>query len=264
MPELPEVETIVRGLKPIEGTVIERVDVLDDRLAVTADDLRGVTIDTVARRGKHIVIRLVDRGDLVVHLRMSGRLCLERTEREAAYTRLVLHLGSGDRVYFINPRRLGTVRLCPDGLDAALGVEPLQPAFTVEALAEMAAASRSAIKPFLLDQRRIAGLGNIYAAEALWRAGIDPRRRADSLEEPETARLHQAIVDVLTEAIDQLGTTLGTSVSDYRPSDAASGEFQNHLAVYARESEPCERCETKIERITQAGRSTYLCPACQQ
>jgi formamidopyrimidine-DNA glycosylase len=264
MPELPEVETFVRGLQSIAGSRIEDAEVLDERLNLSAKPLRGAMIQSVERRGKHIVIGLGATGDLVIHLRMSGRLRLERTEAEIPYTRLILHLDSGEAVHFVNPRRLGTATLCRDGFVEILGVDPLSEAFTAEALAGIAAGSRAPIKHLLLDQRKIAGIGNIYAAEALWRAKLDPRRTARSLEGDEIAALHEAIVSVLLEAIDQLGTTLGTSVSDYKPTGEMPGGFQNLLSVYARESEPCARCSNTIERIVQAGRSTYLCPSCQR
>jgi formamidopyrimidine-DNA glycosylase len=206
---------------------------------------------------------LGDRGDLVIHLRMSGQLRMERSAAEIPYTRLRLALGDGRTIYFVNPRRLGTAVLCPEGFSASLGFEPLESAFTAERFSELAAASRAPIKSLLLDQKKIAGIGNIYAAEALWRAGIHPGRRSNALTRKEIARLHRAIVTVLQEAVDQLGTTLGRSVSDYRPSASDSGGFQNHLAVYGREGESCERCRTPIERMVQAGRSTCYCPACQ-
>jgi formamidopyrimidine-DNA glycosylase len=263
MPELPEVETFVRRLAPIVGTRIVEAEILDDRLGLSGESLVGAEIRGVERRAKYIVIGLVDRGDLAVHLRMSGRLRLDRSEDEVAYTRMILRLDSGDAVYFINPRRLGTVALCASGFDKPLGIDPTDAAFTPRALAEIAASSRAPIKQLLLDQRKIAGIGNIYAAEALWRAGIHPTRASNTLEKSAVAKLHHAITSVLSEAIDQLGTTIGSSVSDYRRSADEGGEFQNQLAVYGRENEACERCSTPIARIAQAGRSTYLCPACQ-
>jgi len=263
MPELPEVETLVRRLQPIANMRIVGVEILDDRLDVDGRALIGASIREVRRRGKYIVIDLSDRGDLIVHLRMSGRLRLDRTEAEVGYTRMILHLDSGDSVYFVNPRRLGTVVLCPDGFDVPLGVEPTAAEFTIERLGTFTARSRAPIKQLLLDQRKIAGIGNIYAAEALWRSGIDPRRPANTLRREEIAALHEGITSVLFDAIEQLGTTIGSSVSDYRPSAGSGGSFQNRLAVYGREREPCERCGANIERVVQAGRSTCFCPACQ-
>jgi len=264
MPELPEVETLVRSLHSIAGTHIVEAEILDDRLALAGDELIGASIVGVTRRGKYIVIGLNGRGDLIVHLRMSGRLRLDRSECETPYTRMILRLDSGQSVYFVNPRRLGTVMLCPNGFEANLGVEPTGEAFTIERLADLAGMCRAPVKQLLLNQRKIAGIGNIYAAEALWRAQIDPRRPGDSLGTGEIEALHVGITSVLTDAIAQLGTTIGTSVSDYRLSAEEGGSFQNHLAVYGRKDEPCERCGTRIERIIQAGRSTWFCPACQQ
>jgi formamidopyrimidine-DNA glycosylase len=195
---------------------------------------------------------------------MSGRLRLHRSTAEEKYTRLILHLDSGDAVYFVNPRRLGTVTYCPGGFLPDLGVEPLDASFEPGTLAEMASKSRSPIKLFLLDQRRIAGVGNIYASEALWRSGVFPQRPASSLERDEIDRLHKGIVSVLHEAIDGQGTTLGTSVSDYHPSAEVPGMFQNHLSVYGREGEPCERCGNTIAQFKQGGRSTYCCMQCQK
>jgi formamidopyrimidine-DNA glycosylase len=264
MPELPEVETFVRGLLPAIGRVIASAEVLDARLAVSADELTGAQIERIRRRGKYIEIDLGDGRSLVIHLRMSGRLRLECRECETRYTRMILRLDDGQCVYFVDPRRLGTADVYEEGFELPLGLEPLDATFTTAALAELASPSRAPIKQLLLDQRKVAGIGNIYAAEALWRARIDPRRQANALSKAEVGRLHKAIVGVLGEAIAQLGTTLGSSVSDYRPTAAEGGAFQNHLTVYGREGEPCERCGEGIERVIQAGRSTCFCPACQR
>lgn len=263
MPELPEVEVFVRRLQPIVGATIQQTEVLDKRLDLDGSRFSRALISSVERRGKYIVIGLGACGDLVVHLRMSGRLRMNRSEREIQYTRLALHLDSGDSVYFVNPRRLGTAAYYPKGFTPELGVEPLSPAFTSDSLAEMAGRSRSPIKLFLLDQRKVAGIGNIYASEALWRSGISPEREACSLNQDEVVRLHKTIGTVLNDAIDGQGTTIGTSVSDYHPSVGEQGEFQNHLSVYGRETEPCERCGGTIFRMKQGGRSTYYCKECQ-
>jgi len=263
VPELPEVETLVRQLQPASGARIESVDVLDERLRLAGEALAGTVISSVRRRGKNIVLDLGETGHLVIHLRMSGRLRLERSEAEIPYTRLILRLDSGESVFFINPRRLGTAILCKSGFDANLGLEPLEEPFTAGALSELASSSRAPIKSLLMDQRKIAGVGNIYAAESLWRAGIDPRRPANTLTEDESKMLHSSLVSILTEAIDQLGTTLGSSVSDYRPTSGEAGSFQNRLFVYGREGEDCSRCGTTIARTVQQGRSTCYCPNCQ-
>ena len=263
MPELPEVETFVRGLQPAVGRTIVRAEVLDGKLGLDTRSIDGRAITSIDRRGKHIVIDL-DGPALVIHLRMSGRLRLECADREIKYTRLILHLDDGQAIYFVNPRRLGTARLYPKGFDGELGVEPLSAAFTPEAFLSLIGESRAPVKQVLLDQRRIAGVGNIYAAEALWRSKIDPRREAMSLSKKESASLHRGVVSVLQEAVDQLGTTIGNSVSDYHPGPSSTGDFGNELAVYGREDEPCKRCKTgTIERIKQGGRSTYFCPSCQ-
>ena len=263
MPELPEVEVFVRRLQPIVGATISRVTVLDNRLNLDGSKLAGTSVSSIERRGKHIVIHLGERGDLVIHLRMSGRLRLHRAEDEVKHTRLALYLDSGDTVYFVNPRRLGTAIHYSDGFEADLGFEPLSPSFTVDALAKMAGKSRSPIKLFLLDQRKIAGVGNIYASETLWRSRISPDKESASLTHDELVRLHRDIVSVLNDAIEGQGTTIGKSVSDYYPSAGEQGEFQNRLSVYGREDEPCERCGTAIVRLKQGGRSTYYCQECQ-
>ena len=264
MPELPEVETFVRGLAPAVGCAIASAEVLDAKLAVSADELTGARIERIRRRGKYIGIDLGDGRSLVIHLRMSGRLRLECRECETKYTRMILRLDDGQFVYFVDPRRLGTADVREAGFELPLGLEPLDAAFTPAALVSLASQSRAPIKQLLLNQRKVAGIGNIYAAEALWRAKLDPRRKANALSKAEISRLHKAIVGVLGEAVAQLGTTLGTSVSDYHPTATETGSLQNRLAVYGRDGEACERCGEEIERVIQAGRSTCFCPACQR
>ncbi len=263
MPELPEVETLVRQLAGIVGKRIVDATLLDDRLPVASDALIGASIDRVERRGKYILLGLGERGVLVIHLRMSGRLRLDCCEDEMPYTRMILSLESGEAVYFINPRRLGTVMLRPVGFEPPLGIEPLDEGFTVELLGALVGRSRAPIKALLLNQTAIAGIGNIYAAEALWRAGVDPRRPAHALSAEEITALHAGITSVLREAIAQLGTSIGNRITDYRPSAERGGSFQNHLSVYGKQDRPCERCGTIIERVRQAGRTTCFCPTCQ-
>jgi len=263
MPELPEVETVVRGLSVVRGALIDALQVLDQRLDIPADEISGARIEEVRRRGKYIVFHLSGGRLLIIHLRMSGRLALTCSPAEEKHTRLILHLDRG-KVYFIDPRRLGTVEYSRDGFPHRLGVEPLSAAFTVKYLRKVAAASRAPIKSLLMDQKMIAGLGNIYSVEALWRGAVDPRRAADTLTEEEIKALHLVIVQVLHAAIERMGTTLGRSVSDYRNAYGDYGDFQGLLAVYGREGEPCRRCDAAIERIVQAGRSTFFCPGCQR
>ena len=263
MPELPEVETLVRGLQPAVDHRIRSVEVLDPRLQVDPSPLVEEMISAIVRRGKYIVIRLAEQGDLVVHLRMSGHLGFDRTLAEIPYTRMIIHLEGEDSIYFVNPRRLGTVTHWPDGFDARLGLEPLSAAFTVEELSRLAKGSRAPIKSLLLNQSKIAGVGNIYAAETLWQAGIDPRRIAKELTSSEITKVHTKLRSVLREAVSQLGTRLGESVSDYRPDGSENARYQNKLSVYGREGLPCQRCGEPIARIVQAGRSTCYCPSCQ-
>lgn len=264
MPELPEVETIVRGLSSTLGSRIERIDVRDQRLDLPQDKIVGNTIEAISRRGKYIVIQLSDGGSFIVHLRMSGRLALRRSAAEEKHTRFVIHLDGGGKIYFINPRRLGTAEYVQNGFPHELGVEPLSDKFSARKLHEIATGSRAPIKPLLMDQKKIAGLGNIYSSEALWRVKIDPRRTANTVSESEARGLHRAIQSILRQAIDNAGTTFGQSVSDYRDAYGDYGKFQDMLAVYGREGEKCPRCGEEIVRIKQTGRSTYFCPGCQK
>jgi len=260
MPELPEVETIVRGLREgIAGSTVEKLQVIDPRISLPKKEIIGKRITAVKRRGKYIVLRLEPSGSLIFHLRMSGRLLRVCPPGEGKYSRLVLHLDSGV-LRFVNPRRLGTVEYSPNGFPHKLGVEPLSGGFTPRRLRRLLKASRSPVKAFIMDQRKIAGLGNIYSAEALWRARIDPRRPANTITPKEGGALHTGIVSVLKEAIEHMGTTF----SDYRTADGKEGGFQDFLAVYGKAGEPCPRCGTAIIRIKQGGRSTYLCPSCQR
>lgn len=263
MPELPEVETLVRGLQSLFPTRIERLEVRDPRLSLPAEEIVDEEIAGIERRGKYIVFQLVSGRSLVVHLRMSGRLVRSCSKREEGYARLVLHLDRG-AIHFVDPRRLGTVEYCRDGFPHRLGADPLGREFTEERLGKIVRASRAPIKVLLLDQKRIAGIGNIYAAEALFRAGIDPRRPGATLTDAEVAALHSAVTTILRDAIAREGTTLGKGVSDYRTERGGEGTFAEALAVYGREGEPCPRCGTRLERIKQGGRSTYLCSGCQR
>lgn len=292
MPELPEVETIVRRLRRVlPGRAVVGVHVLRDNVVRGparrfARAVEGARIERVERRGKHIVLRLADGRVWVSHLRMSGKWLLEppsrrvhepeagpRAERGAgaafpAYTRAVFDLDDGSRLVYVDPRTLGEMELLPESRwrarEALLGPEPFDPAFTPRALAERLASSRRPVKEFLLDQSKISGLGNIYASEALWRAGISPRRRARNVGPVRARRLHRAIVDVLGEAIGRSGTSFGSSYLDFVDADGEAGSYYGFLKVYDRKGEPCPRCGTPIERIIQAQRSTYLCPRCQR
>jgi formamidopyrimidine-DNA glycosylase len=293
MPELPEVETIVRRLAPrLRGRTVVRAEVRRPN-AVRGSPRRferavtGVTIESLARRGKFLVFRLADGRVWWSHLRMTGQWRLERPTRarrggrigeptgkpsaanvEDPYARAVFELDDGSVLSFVDVRTLGEMEVVSARAwakrEAAMGPEPLDEAFTPEVLAERLGASGRPVKEFLLDQTKVAGLGNIYASEALWRAGVSPRRRARNLGPERARRLHRAIVEVLREAIGKAGTTLGETSQDYVDSEGVPGSFQELLDVYDREGEPCRRCATPIRRIVQGQRSTYYCPRCQR
>jgi formamidopyrimidine-DNA glycosylase len=290
MPELPEVETIVRQLGPVLcGTKLVRLELRDAKLKrVRADSLRGYVIDRVFRLGKQIVFTLVSPRTgqekfLAVHLRMSGGLVWrpelkgtkkKRTLRETAvtgsreakppyiekYVRAVFHCSKG-RVLFVDPRRFGTIAVW-SRLEkiAQQGIDPFAAQFGAEKLAELLGLSKQAIKPWLLRQDRLVGIGNIYASEILFAARIDPRREAGSLSTDEVGRLTREIRRVLRRAIELCGTTF----SAFRDAAGDEGRFQHFLKVYGREGEPCRKCHVPVKRMTQQGRSTYLCNVCQQ
>ena len=270
MPELPEVETIVRDLaRLLPGAVIREVEVVHPGLVEGedarsfAEGLRGAAIRRVARRAKNILLHL-DRGLLVVNLGMTGRL-LVRAPGDTPPTHLGVRfrLEDGRELDYHDVRRFGRLqRFSPEGWEARereLGVEPLSEEFTAEHLHRLARASRVAVKTWLMDQRRVVGVGNIYASEALFRAGIDPRRPAHSLTPGEAARLRETVREVLQEAIGFRGTTL----LDYRDASGERGEFSNRLRVYDRAGLPCPACGAPVERIVQGGRSTFFCATCQ-
>jgi formamidopyrimidine-DNA glycosylase len=274
VPELPEVETVRRRLQPVlEGATIARAEIVDARLtrpvdpASVADALVGERIAAVERRGKYLLCRLSSGRTLVVHLRMTGSLRHAPAGElpEDAYRRATLELDTGAEVGFRDVRRFGTWELLDDGrlrpyLAARLGPEPLASSFTAARLADLLEDRRAPIKAFLLDQRRIAGIGNIYADEALWRARIHPRRPAGELDDGEIARLHRSIRAALRRGVELQGSTL----RDYLTPDGSSGEMQREFHVYGRLGEPCDRCGHPIERIVVGGRGTWLCPRCQR
>ncbi len=257
MPELPEVETVVRALRPhVEGSELLRLEPLDPAFQELEGELPlPAPVEGLSRRGKYILFRVGGRL-LVVHLRMSGRLLWGETPPEGR-VRLALRFRKG-AVFLVDRRRLAVVEVV-DEFDRGLGPEPFG---DLSWLPEALKGSRMPIKGWLLDQRKIAGIGNIYAAEILYRAGIDPRRPARYLTGEEARRLAQAIPQVLKEAIDGKGTSL--SDAEYRQPDGELGGFQLKLAVYGRAGEACPACGTPIARVKIAGRSTYFCPKCQR
>ncbi len=269
MPELPEVETIARGLAAtIVGKRIARVDVRLKKMAPAPPGVRwssvvGERVIGIGRRAKYAVLTLESGRALVTSLRMTGRLVVQRPhETDYPGTHVVLGFDDGSRLSFADVRTFGRMRLVLPGepWDAELGVEPLSTGFTPEAFIGMLRGRTTPIKALLLDQRRVAGIGNIYACEALWEARIRPSRPSRALTKPAIRRLHNAIVDVLERALD----LRGTSVDDYVDAEGLRGGFQNALAVYGRLGEPCLRCGAPIVRTVLAQRGTWWCRACQR
>ena len=275
MPELPETETIARDLdrelkdRAIVLVVVRRPDVLRE---VTGPELSArtsdATIERCWRRAKLVVIDLSSGDRLVVQPRFTGALLLSRgplPEREAAYSTLHLTLDDGRDLHYRDIRRLGTVSLMTparfDEYTGGLGVEPLDPAFTAAHLSGILRVSRQAVKKVLMDQRLVVGIGNIYANEALWRAGIDPSRMAREVTDAESAALHAGITSVLTESI----AARGTSFRDYVDASGGKGGFERSLAAYGRGGKPCLRCGARlVETHAIDGRTTVLCVQCQR
>ena len=275
MPELPEVETVRRQLAPaVEGRVVNRLEVLDPRWSEPAppraldEATRGRRVLRLGRRGKYLDWELEDEVFVVMHLRMTGNLLAVPAAEdvpERPHLRVRIELDDGLRVLFVDQRRFGTgvVLLGRDARDAyyarRLGVEPLDPAFTGEALRAMASGRRAPVKAFLLSQERIAGVGNIYADEALFRAGIHPLRPVGTLKRAQLAALRDAVVASLEAGIDARGAT----IDDFRHTDGARGSFQDRFLVHRREGEPCPNCGTTVVKMRAAGRGTYVCERCQ-
>ena len=275
MPELPETETIARDLdRAISGRRIVDVRVLKaDVLRETAPRAfvartNGATIARVWRRAKLIVLELSTGDRIVVQPRFTGALLIDAgalPDHERKYSTIQWLLDDGRTLHYRDIRRLGTVALMDAGRFAEytsdLGVEPLDPLFTAAHLSVLLRGSRQAIKKVLMDQRALAGVGNIYANEALWRAGIDPSRSADRVTADEASALRDAIVNVLTESIGHRGT----SFRDYRDASGGRGGFVDYLAVYGRGGEACPRCGSKlIDTHAIDGRTTVLCVRCQK
>jgi formamidopyrimidine-DNA glycosylase len=290
VPELPEVETVARQLEPeLEGHAIEKLEVRDKRWsrpvrpATLGKKVDGRTILGLGRRGKYLLLALDGDQTLVMHLRMTGNLVLvedegeiidpsegrllyqgERTTEEK-HLRARFVLDDGREVWFTDPRRFGEAFLIDDAKlperFSRLGVEPLSPEFTPERLGEIAAGKRAPLKSFLLDQSGIAGVGNIYADEALFRARLHPLSPAGSMKPEHWAALRDGVVAALEAGID----AGGSSIDDYRDGRGEKGQMQERFLVHTREGEPCpgEDCDGVVERIVVSGRSTYFCPSCQ-
>jgi formamidopyrimidine-DNA glycosylase len=282
MPELPEVETVRRGLEPVlSGRTILRVEARrpDLRWPLPPDlgpRLTGARVTALRRRSKYLLVDLDSGETMILHLGMSGRILVSgaqvgRFHHELAspgkHDHVVLDVEGGARVVFNDARRFGSIDLAPtralDGhrLLAGLGPEPLGNGFHAGWLGARLAGRFTPVKAALLDQRLVAGLGNIYVCEALWRAGVSPLRLAGAIAEPEVARLVTAVRTVLDDAI----AAGGSSLRDYRQADGELGYFQHAFAVYGRAGEPCRRpgCDGVIARDVQAGRSSFHCPTCQ-
>jgi len=275
VPELPETETIARDLdREVSGRTIvtakaTKPDVLRGISArALASRLRDAAIEHVWRRAKLIVLDLSTSDRLVIQPRFTGALLIDAGQlppQERRYSTIQLSLDDGRTLHYRDIRRLGTVSLMPPDeftqYTARLGVEPLDSAFTAEHLSALVRRARRSIKSVLMDQRSLAGVGNIYANEALWRAGIDPSRVATTLDRRESAQLRDALVGVLTESIAHRGT----SFRDYRDARGERGGFAEHLAVYGRAGEPCLRCGAALVGTHAIdGRMTVLCARCQK
>jgi formamidopyrimidine-DNA glycosylase len=274
MPELPEVETIRARLAPrLEGRSLERVEIVDPRLTrpdppeEIAAELEGERIAAVGRRGKYLVFEFESGRHLLVHLRMTGNVEHPAQGGLAAdpYRRAVVTLDDGSDVAYRDVRRFGTWALLEPGeledyfLARRLGGEPLERGFTTRTLTKALENRRAPIKAALLDQKAAAGVGNIYADEALWRARLHPLRPAGSLDADEIARLRKAIRAALQMGIARQGATL----RDYRDPEGRRGRMQDEFKVYGRAGEPCSRCGTPIEKTRVGGRGTWYCPRCQ-
>jgi len=288
MPELPEVETVRRGLAPaMEGARIAKVEVRDRRLRwpiVKGFEKRveGTTIEGLGRRAKYLLADLSSGDVLLMHLGMSGSFRVGKDakpgvyyhekSKSTAHDHVVFHMSNGQTVTFNDPRRFGSMKLVPRaGLDNekllhGLGPEPLGNEFDAAMLARACAGKKTSLKAALLDQRVVAGLGNIYVCEALYRARLSPKRMASTIADragkpnKRAVALVDAIKAVLKDAIE----AGGSSLRDHRRADGTLGDFQHHFRVYDREGAPCPNCKGKVKRIVQNSRSTFYCPSCQK
>jgi len=278
MPELPEVETVRRGLAPVmEGFVFERVEQRRANLRFPFPDnfaarIEGQTLTRLGRRAKFLDARLSSGERLLMHLGMSGRFTIDGdgsgkfvhdTGGIAKHDHVIFHMSSGHRVIYNDPRRFGFMELVKDGETPPrlmkLGPEPLSNEFNAPELRAVIKGKKSKIKAVLLDQHIVAGLGNIYVCEALFRAGVSPRRAAGRLKVSETEDLVRHVKDVISEAIE----AGGSSLRDFAAADGDLGYFQHSFDVYGREGEPCKACGAPLLRAVQSGRSSFYCKSCQ-
>jgi formamidopyrimidine-DNA glycosylase len=274
MPELPEVETVVRTLrKLVLGKTIDRVSVFLPRIVRRPDDVEefkaqlvGQTIRDIKRRAKFIQF-ILDKDVLISHLRMEGRYGLYPSDEPVEkHTHVIFHFTDGTELRYRDVRQFGTMDLFPLGTEtsegplARLGVEPLDESFTAEVFRRMLKGRSTKIKPLLLNQEFIVGLGNIYVDESLFKAGIHPERPAEKLTAKQANKLYESIVATLSEALEQGGS----SIKSYVNGQGEMGMFQQSLLVYGRKGEPCVTCGTAIIRMEVGGRGTHICPACQK
>ena len=282
MPELPEVETIRGQLAPlVEGRRLRRIEILDQRWSrplapeELSHALEGRRIEHLGRRGKYLLWSFEGDVHLAQHLRMTGAVLVQpRGGRDASdppHTRVRIELGpppgggAGERLAIVDPRRFGTGELLlgSDAVDAffgaRLGLEPFDERFTEDHLRRIARGRSTPVKAFLLDQRRVAGVGNIYADEALFRAMVHPKRPAGRLSRSEWTALREGVVEALLAGIDARGAT----IDDFRDIDGVSGSFQDQFLVHRRAGEPCPRCGAEIVKMVVGGRGTYVCETCQ-
>jgi formamidopyrimidine-DNA glycosylase len=273
VPELPEVETYMRALAPqLKGKEIVDAQIFWPRIVAQPDPslfldlIRGRRFDTFGRRGKYMLFGLDSAETLIIHLRMTGELRVQPAHVDLdKHTHLLLNLKGGERIHYRDQRKFGRVWLVDDveSVLHKLGPEPLSEDFSAARLA-IALAGRSApIKALLLDQSIVAGVGNIYADEALFRAGINPRRPSGHLDESALARLHEAVCWVLQMGIDLRGSSLGSGPQNYLPPNGIPGAAQESHQVFRRTGQPCPRCGQPIQRIVIAQRSTHFCAQCQ-
>ena len=288
MPELPEVETVRRGLAPaMEGNRFDKVEVRRGDLRWPlprgfAQKLHGKLVEGLGRRAKYLLADLSSGDVLLMHLGMSGSFRIGKNStpgtyyhersKSTAHDHIVFHMSNGTTVTFNDPRRFGSMKLVPrarleqEPLLRALGPEPLGNEFDATMLAKACAGKKTSLKAALSDQRVVAGLGNIYVCEALFRARLSPKRQASTIADrngrpnERAERLVEAIKAVLMDAIE----AGGSSLRDHRRADGSLGDFQHNFRVYDREGEPCPHCKGKIKRIVQVGRSTFYCPSCQK
>jgi formamidopyrimidine-DNA glycosylase len=272
VPELPEVETIRRRLAPlVEGRTLRALEILDPKWcaplapATLSDALEGRVVQRLARRGKYLIWEAQDEVYLLMHLRMTGTVLYDPPP-DTLYTRVRLVLDDGHALSFCDPRRFGTGELAlgrealEDFFAQRLGVEPLSDDFTAEHLFALTRRRRAPIKALLLDQRRVAGVGNIYANEALFRARIHPLRAAGALNRRQAAALRDAVVASLCAGIE----AGGASIDDFRDPDGVKGAFQNEFLVHGRAGEACDVCGGLVVKFVAAGRGTYACEHCQR